>query len=61
MAGDTNAFSDDASCEIGSLVFKRTKEVNVRRAVEAVSGYITSIAAQGETSTLSWVWAMMAQ
>jgi hypothetical protein len=42
-----SAFSDDASCEIGSLVFKRTKEANVRRAVEAVSGYITSIAAQG--------------
>ena len=43
-----SAFSDDASCEIGSLVFKRTKEVNVRRAVEAVSGYLTSIAAQGD-------------
>jgi hypothetical protein len=42
------AFSDDASCEIGSLVFKRTKEVNVQRAVEAVSGYLTSIAAQGD-------------
>lgn len=41
------AFSDDAYSHVGSLVFKREKEVNVSKQVAAVAGYISSIAAQG--------------
>jgi hypothetical protein len=42
------AFREDAYSDIGNLVFKRTKERNVLRALDAVSGYITSIVAQGD-------------
>lgn len=42
-----SAFTEEASCSLGSLVFKREKEVNVKKHVAAVAGYLSSIAAQG--------------
>ncbi|MFL5692619.1 MAG: hypothetical protein ACJ795_12520 [Ktedonobacteraceae bacterium] len=46
------AFSDEASYDLGSPVFKCTKEVNISRNISAVAGTFPSLPRKALTCTL---------